>query len=943
VMDLVAGETLDQLIQRGPVAPRRAAELIREVARALHHAHELGVIHRDLKPNNILLDERGHPRVTDFGLAGQLEERARLTRTGQFIGTLGFAPPEQMAFKRERVDARSDVFALGATLYALLTGQAPGQEDGPYALLTRVLNNEVTPPSALRAGLDPRLDAVCLRCLAAEREDRYPSAAALADDLERFLDDQAVTGSRVGLLQRLRRRRRPLFLALGLLPGLAILAWSASRFGEPPASASGEVATPAPVASEAAAIDWETELGAALDLPGPHAEAVALLSDPAHPELAWRLELTLDELSAALAGVEEELFAQGAPDQLPALRAELRAPFAAPLPAELLAARRRLELELHRRSAGPAVLRAQLEHLQQGLDPSLGARARRVAAWLEQDLVQPPASARPALADALARLVRLEGAPLEALPYARALVRLESDPARIHRCLAWHGIVLARGLADLVRSAPAPEPASDLLASAGRAWLCYLDRDPEALRACLEPHRGLPAGRHLLAFFLLNLQRWKEGLRVLGEPEGLESARGLGIYASLLAHLRRNDEAEQRVRRALDLDPREPWAWRAKGYLLLNLAQRDEAARAFAREAELDPFDPVAHYHRGRALRRDRRYRRSIAAFDAALALDPRYPKPFRNRALAHARLGELDAAIADVDRAVELAPLDPYPLVVRARIRRQRKEPALPDLEAALRLDPTQPAAWSMLAEVHLGAGELEQGLAACKRALASYPKHPDGWATLGEFERRAGRRAEALKAYARSLEFDPDNTAALNGRAQLYLSERDHERALADLERAFRVTRGAPNAAIALAYGRRLAGDLARALELCNDVLEAAPHYDALLERAAVQAELGHEDLALLDLERASELAPRAARPYVQRGALHLRAKRYPAVLEAVAAALRRSPDEPHALALRGLARLKLGIEGARQDLEGCLRLDPAGSWRSSVERALAEAGGD
>ncbi|HBP16377.1 MAG TPA: hypothetical protein DEA08_01110, partial [Planctomycetes bacterium] len=529
-----------------------------------------------------------------------------------------------------------------------------------------------------------------------------------------------------------------------------------------------------------------------------------------------------------------------------------------------------------------------------------------------------------------------------ALPYARALVRLEPEQARLHRCLAWHGVALARGLRDLLlaEGSQIPDSQADLAVSAGRAWLHYLRRDPDALGACLKPHLSDPATRRLQATFWLYLKRYEAGLELLAAPAAQLDGRSAGIQASLLAHLRRDEESAAAVKRALELDPREPWAWRAKGYLLLNHTQRDEAARAFARESELSPLDPVPHYHRGRALRRAHRFRRAIEAFAEALALDPRYPKPYRNRAIARSRLGEFDLALADADRAVELSPRDAYPLVVRARIRRHRKEPVLPDLEAALALDPTHADAWGLLAEVYLQAGEHERGLAACRRALATYPQHPNGWAILGEFERLAGRRAEALAAFDRSLGFDHKNVAALHGRAQLYLDEQDYERALADLEQAFRVSRGEPKAAISLASGRRLAGDLQGALELCNDVLEAAPHYDALLERAAAQAALGHEDLALRDLERASEVAPQATRPYVQRAAIHLRAKRYPEVLHAVEAALRRNPDDARALALRGLARLELGTPGARQDLERYLKLDPRGTWRDSVERALQRA---
>jgi serine/threonine protein kinase len=275
-LEYIEGSSLASKIQGQPWQPRAAARLVATLARAVQHAHDQGVLHRDLKPANVLLDAQGQPHLTDFGLARWLQPAGPgNTLSGDLLGSPPYMPPEQAAGRTEQIGPASDIFGLGAILYELLTGRAPYSGKDLNEVRLQAIQARFLPPRQLNPKVPRVLERTCLKALAASPTDRYPSAAALADELDHFVTWPRRRGLLVGAV---------LLLVVVLLSGLALLP---SRKKAEVKPLTGELIVELCLPQEGSRRRRVEEVGALPALPGEWAHIEARVSEPAYVYLLW--------------------------------------------------------------------------------------------------------------------------------------------------------------------------------------------------------------------------------------------------------------------------------------------------------------------------------------------------------------------------------------------------------------------------------------------------------------------------------------------------------------------------------------------------------------------------------------------------------------------------------------------------------------------------------
>ena len=242
-MKFVEGGQLDEVVKHTPLSIRQAVELIAKVARTVHYAHEHGILHRDIKPGNILLDANGEPHLTDFGLARLVESESTVTRTLEVLGTPSYMAPEQAAANNPAtagLTSATDVYCLGAVLYQLLTGHPPFAGGTTYETIKLLLETEPRPLRLSNPKVDRDLSTICLKCLEKDPGRRYSSALALAEDLERWLRHEPIQARPIGVVGRGKKwlQRNPtvaamVALSLALITAVGVIVWKREPFRQP--------------------------------------------------------------------------------------------------------------------------------------------------------------------------------------------------------------------------------------------------------------------------------------------------------------------------------------------------------------------------------------------------------------------------------------------------------------------------------------------------------------------------------------------------------------------------------------------------------------------------------------------------------------------------------------------------------------------------------------
>ncbi|MCO5169385.1 MAG: protein kinase [Planctomycetes bacterium] len=815
-MELVQGESLQRhLDTRGPMAPAAAAELVRGLARAVEHAHQEGVLHRDLKPDNVLVTREGAPRLVDFGLARDLEpgEASRLTATGTVLGTPGYWAPEQA--RGERADVRTDVYGLGGLLHAALVGAPPIEADSFAEALIAVEAREVEPPSGRREGVDPALDAICLRALAKPREDRVPSAAALADALDAWLAGPRAAPPR--------RRALP---GGGAARGggggggagsrqVAGRAWCAARTPPGQERSARTAPTPRPRGDQDGAVTHGRALAADPDDPA------ALAPRALSMALAGQRQAARDEADRAAAALPRDattwvtigrvrlLAGEPGATEDAAGHALERAP---DLPAAL-ALRAEARLALGRRAAAR-------EDAERAVELAPDDPAPRLARALVR-----------ADAGALAAALDDVDAALRAAPDEPPGLGLRGDLRRRLGHLA-----LAR--ADLDRALDAAP--GDVAAWRARALARAADGDPGALddlerAAALSGRDDLALRarvRGLLGAWEAVREELEAAARLRQDPDELDA------LATCYLALRRPRDALAQLDRAARREPERAERWARLALHVARLGDPDRGRGLVERALAIDPDCALAACALAFVRYQSMDLEGALEALDQGLARTAD-ATALELRAGLRRRAGDWRRAVEDFDRALAVGSLEPARAYFSRAACRNVAEPseALADLDRALERDPRLLAALKARARLRAVRGDVAGATGDVLLALEEAPRDAELHHEHASLRRRAGDDEGALAAAARALELDPSRHAAHLTRA-LILLERDHlPGALDELDRA-----------------------------AASDSLDVTARASAL--RALVRRRLGDLDGALTDVAAALEGRPEEAMALTIRG---------------------------------------------------------------------------
>jgi serine/threonine-protein kinase len=733
-MKLIEGGSLAQHLDRYPDRPKEAARLMAAVARAVHHAHQRGILHRDLKPSNILLDAEGRPHVTDFGLARRVETDSGLTQSGALVGTPSYMAPEQTTGQKRAVTTASDVYGLGAVLYALLTGRPPFQADTVLDTLALVREREPQPPSQINRKVDRDLETVCLKCLQKEPERRYGSTEALAEELERWLAGDAILARRPSLGQRVRkwaRRHRAAVTAavVCLLVSLAAVVGSVGWV-------LGERATRQQMA--------EAKVLAALEEAGPGLQQ----GNPDDPVLTSALQRAEAQLGAEVVGPElRRRVEQLRRDQhMLAQLEEARLRIAASTPgsgfdvegtARLYArafAEYGLDVTALSKQEAAAFIRASAiyAHLIVGLDDwAFSRNTLKVGDGATQRAVADLADGDPwrrRLREAAGRGDRtlLEGLAKE--------TGARSQPpgylARLARLLG--GVGRWAAAEKLLRTAQAEHPA-DFRVNFELANSLVLKKPPDLVEAT----------------------RFYQAAVAL-RPRNPGAHSNLGIT---LARRGKLAQAAAAFQKAIEIQPNLPEPHINLGKALMDQGKLVEAVKVYQDTTRRLPNSPKAHFHLANALLAQKDLPGAVAAFRKAIDLKPDYAEAHFNLGTTLAKQRNLPGAVEALRKAVKFKSdyREAYANLGTALQMQGNLPGAVEAFQKAIKLKPDYPLAHYNLGNALYKQGKLPEAVAAYKNAVKYKDDYHEAHYSLGNALNRQGKPLEAAAPYRKAIGLRP------------------------------------------------------------------------------------------------------------------------------------------------------------------------------------------
>jgi tetratricopeptide (TPR) repeat protein len=812
---------------------RSVARLGLQAAEALEHAHQVGVVHRDIKPGNLMVDVRGNLWVTDFGLA-YIHSDTRLTMSGDLVGTLRYMSPEQALAQRVGIDQRTDIYSLGATLYELLTLKPVFDGHDRQELLRQIAFDEPQAPRRINKAIPGELETIVLKALAKSPAERYSTAQELADDLGRFLRDEPIRARRPSLVQRMRRwarRHRPLVASLASVAALLVVAVVAGAL----LYAAWRVRTNETItAALTDAVHFEAQ--------GQFARA---------RELARRAE-TLTESSVADAGLvarvrqlRARLDAEEKDSRMLARLEEAclgdfwdNRPYRKGAAADYTAAFQEYGIDVETLAAEEAVRLIQDRPIQTHLIAAIDDWARGLEKGPAQKHLR--AIARTADRDRWRTQVRDAFArrDLPAMKKLSTSADVMSQPALSLWLLGkLLGDLGDRSAAvDLLRRAQQHHPGDYGINSTLAIYLyttspADLDESLRFFTAALvaRPQR---AGAHSnLGIALKDKGKVEEAIACYHKAIALDP-KNARIHTNLGNGLRDKGDVEGAIhsyQEAIRLDPKDAVAHNNLGNALKDKGQVEEAIACYKKALALDPKLAMAHNNLGNALKDKGQVEEAIPCFRMAIALDPKLAGAHNNLGHALEAKGQVEEAISYYQKAIELDPklAGAHDKLGVALAGKGKVEEAIACFQKAIDLNPKLASAHNNLGYAMYGKRKMDEAIACYRKAIALDPKYARAHTNLGYALKDKDKWDEAIACFKKAIALDPKNAGAHNHLGNALKDKGQVEEAIACFHKALALDSKFAIAHMNLALALKDKGQEEEAIACFRKALALDPKY--------------------------------------------------------------------------------------------------------------------
>jgi serine/threonine-protein kinase len=826
-LEYVAGGSLDKKLNGTPLPARQAAQLVQQLAQAMHAAHQQGIIHRDLKPQNVLLARSDRlqavplgaspaeaayyePKITDFGLAKRLDVEPRvlapggLTQSGAILGTPSYMAPEQALGQRQHIGPATDLYALGAILYELLTGRPPFNAAEVLDVLYQVVSAEPVPPTRLAAKVPRDLETICLKCLRKEPRQRYASAEELAEDLGRFLAGEPIRARPVGRVEKAFKwvKRRPAVAALWAAGVLAVLlvvggwAWLEQQ-------AADQRARDAELRAREAEREARLRQGVATAL-----SKAADLQQQANWGAA---RAVLDQVQAQLHGAPADMRRQ-----VEQAQADLR------LVSQLDAVRLKAATWVQGGFDYVAVERDYAEAFRAAGLGQPGEKVQTVAARVRRSAVKQQLVAA---LDDWASIVEWASRRAWLLAVAR---QADRDPSRdrFRDPRLWRDRAALERLADQASVKQLSPQLLTMLAKALRR------AGGEAVPLLTAAQQRYPQDFWLNFHLGFALQGRKQAGEAVGYCRAALALRPTtyAVYINLgtaLYDKGQRDEAIACFEKALALDPKNAQAHTNLGAALQDKGQLDRAIACFEKALALDPKDAKAHFNLGNALHEKGQWDEAIACYRKALAIDPKLARAHTNLGIALYAKGQLDRAIECYQKALALDPksVKTHNNLGNALQAKGQLDGAIACYEKALALDPKLAQAHHNLGAALQAKGDLDGAIACYQKALALDPKFALAHYNLGNALKDKGQLDQAIACWKKALALNPKHAQAQSHLGIALSTKGQWDQAIACFQKALALDPRATKVHVNLGIALQTKGQLDQAIACFQKALAIDP----------------------------------------------------------------------------------------------------------------------